>query len=124
MKAVRTTAKEMPSGAYSRRLGRPSSTSATSTTIVTQMMYFQKLSHCDTEREKTGETSAGDGLGLGVAPSGGVARSRNSPQCLHFLAMARITSPQKGQRLVASAAASTGVAGADSGTGLGVVGAG
>src|SRR5580704_1338828 len=121
MKAIRTTVAEMPMAAYSRRLGSPSSTRATSTTIVRQMMYFQKLSHCETERAKTGGASAGDGVALEAAPSGGEARSRNSPQCLHFLAMARITSPQKGQRLVASAAASTGVAGAGSGTGLGVV---
>src|SRR4051812_7124798 len=45
-----------------------------------------------------------------VMGSPGAARSRNSPQCLHLRAMARMTSPQKGQRLVGSPVAVSGVA--------------
>src|SRR5579884_1063006 len=100
---VIASAAQMPIGAYSCSARMPRRTIAVSATMVTQITYFQKLSHWETAREKTG---GGEGASAaGAAPvvlSGGAARSRNSPQCLHFLAMARITSPQKGQRRVAS----------------------
>src|ERR1700743_66283 len=109
-----TTAEEMPMGAYSRRGCSPMSTIAVSAISVTNITDFQKFSHCETEREKTGGASGGAAGGTvpeEEAASDGAARSRNSPQCLHFFAMARITWPQNRQPLAgfAAASASTGV---------------
>src|ERR1700743_1084 len=97
-------------------------TSAVSTTIVAQMTNFQKFSHWETEREKTGSELTGEEDGTAGEGASGGERPRNSPPGLHFLATARMTSPQKGQRLVASGSAETGVAGV--GSGCGVAGAG
>src|ERR1035437_3475870 len=78
-----------------------------------QIKNLQKLSHCDTHNSNTGGgTSAVDdpagAAAWRVCPAApplntsAGARSRNSPQCLHFFAIARITSPQNGHRFVAS----------------------